>query len=355
MESLSTPPRSPLWGENSPLDDSLMPLTRPSAIFGPSLPIAAEPIAPPVVAALGDETWHSDILAQAAMLFANADYLTATYDLNAQGMVELHDAIIVPQWSQPFGQLLLSQLLVTPHPSNVQVLDVACGTGYPTLDIARYLGQNADVAGVDTWMLAIEHAKRKATTAWLRNVSFLHGDIAHFAMPEEHFDIVTSNLGYTSFADRARALAVMTRLTRPNGWVLLTTPLQTAFREFLDIYHNVLSELALTSSVDALVALVKGRPTVASTRAAVERTGLVVEREVTDRHVLTFIDARDFLTSPIIALNFMIGWRAIVPDVALRRLVFNEIERRLNIIATTQGELRFEVPMLCLSTRRDVR
>lgn len=294
-------------------------------------------------------------LTEAAALFANADYLTATYDLNATGVAELYDAVVVPAFSKPFGELLLSQLLVVPRPSGAQVLDVACGTGYPTLDIARFLGSDADVAGIDTWQSAIERGRRRAGDQWLRNVTFLQGDIAHSTLPEEHFDLITCNLGYTSFADRGRAIAVMTRLTRAGGSILLTTPLQTAFREFIDLYHVILSELQLTTCVDALVALVKGRPTVASTRAALERTGLVIEREVTDRVTLRFVDAHDFLTSPIIALGFMVGWRAIVPDIALRRLVFNEVERRLDARASEQGGLTFEVPMLCLGARRVIR
>lgn len=342
----------PSWGNPAP--DERGPAARPAPIFGSAKPEAA-PAAPHVVATATVDPLRAAALADAAATFANADYLAATYDLSGRGMTELYDAVVVPHWSQPFADLLLSQLLVLPRPSGAQVLDVACGTGFPTLEIARFLGQNADVAGIDTWANALESARRKATEEWLRNVSFVQGDIAHATLPEAHFDLVTCNLGYTSFADRGRALAVMARLTRPGGWVVMTTPLQTAFREFLDLYHAVLTDLALTASVDGLLALVKGRPTIATARATLERTGMAVEREVTDHFTLRFVDAHDFLTSPIIALSFMIGWRALVPDVALRRLVFNEVERRLDAKAAAEGGLTFDVPILCLSARRVVR
>jgi arsenite methyltransferase len=294
----------------------------------------------------------SAALTRAAARFAHTDYLSASFDLNDEGMVELYEAIVVPQWSRPFGEMLLSQLLVVPRPTGAQVLDVACGPGYPTLEIARFLGQDTDVVGIDIWAAAIDRARRKASDAWLRNVSFLLGDFLHAQLPELHFDLITCNLGYNSFADRGRALALMSRLARPGGWVLITTPLQTALRDFLDLYHAVLNDLQLTTCVDALVALVKGRPTIASARSALERTGMVVEREVSEQFTLTFADARDFFTSPVIALSFLPGWRAIVPDLALRRVVFNEVERRLNLRAAAEGRLRFDVPMLCLGAHR---
>ncbi len=347
---MSQPSRPSWWGASSPQD---APSPSPaSGIFRPLTP-PDTPATPPLIAP--EDPLQTALLAEAAERFATADYLTATYDPNVPGVPELHDAVVVPQWSKPFGEILLSQLLVIPRPASPQVLDVACGTGYPTLDIARFLGQSADVAGLDIWPAAIEFAKRKASAEWLRNVTFLTGDIGKAQLPEDHFDIITCNIGYTSFADRARSLAAMTRLTVPGGWLLLTTPLQTAFREFLDLYHRVLTELQLTACVDALVALVKGRPTIASVRSAVERTGMLIDREVADSFTLSFVNAQDFLTSPIIALGFMVGWRAIVPDLALRRLVFNEITRRLDAHANAKGGLRFEIPVLCLCARRMAR
>jgi arsenite methyltransferase len=322
---------------------------QPTPIFAPP-PFAAANAAPLVTEP--DDPLRSPMLHEAVAQFAGADYLTATYDLNARGMAELYDAVVVPQWSRPFGDMLLSQLLVIPRPHAAHVLDVACGTGYPTLEIARLLGHDAAIVGLDIWRSAIERAQRKATDAWLSNLSFQVGDIAHAAFPENDCDLITCNLAYTSFADRSRALAQMARLLKPNGWLLLTTPLQTAFREFLDLYHTVLSELQLTTCMDALVALVKGKPTITAARGALERTGLEIEREVADTFTLHFADAHDFFTSPVIALGFMVGWRAIVPDVALRRLVFNELERRLNLRAAAENGLHFAVPYLCLCARK---
>jgi methylase of polypeptide subunit release factors len=78
------------------------------------------------------------------------------------GFAEVYDAVLRPEWSAPFGRLLLSMFLTLPRTTGWQVLDVACGAGYPTLELARFLGQTSDIAGIDVWNEAIAIARRKA-------------------------------------------------------------------------------------------------------------------------------------------------------------------------------------------------
>ncbi|HEV2456769.1 MAG TPA: class I SAM-dependent methyltransferase [Ktedonobacterales bacterium] len=281
------------------------------------------------------------------------DFLTITYDPRDPGFAELYDAVVVPQWSLPFGRLLLSAFLTLPRDSGWQVLDVACGTGYPALELARFLGQDCDLAGMDTWEEAIQIARRKASEQWLRNVSFVVADVMGHSLPEGAFDTITCNLGLTSFADRAGALGAMWRLLRPSGQLLLTLPLQAAMREFLDTYYLTLRDLRLESYMRDLSQLVASRPTVEQAHKLVERAGFEVQRTLTETFALRFPTPRAFLTSPVIQTTYMESWRAVVPDLTVRRLVFNEVERRLQArIQASGGELRLTVPMLCVCAVR---
>lgn len=282
-----------------------------------------------------------------------ADYLTVTYDPRDPGFTELHDAVIVPQWSVPFGRLLLSVLLTLTRDTGWQMLDVACGTGYPTLEVARYVGQDCDLAGIDVWEEAIALARRHANDAWLRNVTFLVADILESGLPERTFDTVTCNLGLTSFPDRSGALGAMWRLLRPQGQLLLTVPLQSAMREFLDTYYLTLRDLKLDDYMRALGQQIATRPTIQEMQGLVERAGFEVQRVVTDSFTLRFPTPLAFLRSPVIQTTYMASWRALVPDLTVRRLVFNEVERRLQARAdATGGDLLMTVPMLCISASR---
>lgn len=297
--------------------------------------VGGEPLSPPALA-----------------LSARADtedYLTVSYDVREPGFAELYDALIAPQWSEPFGRLLLSAFLTLPRESGWQGLDVACGAGYPTLELARYIGQDCDLAGIDIWDEAIALATRKAREAWLRNVTFVVADVMNSGLPDGAFDAITCNLGLTSFSDRGGALGAMWRLLRQRGYILLTTPLQSAMREFLDIYYLTLRDLKLGDYQRALAQQIALRPTIAETRRLMERAGFQVTREVTDTFTLRFPSPLAFLRSPLVQTTYMLSWRSLIPDLTIRRLVFNEVERRLEARAQVNGgELAMTVPMLCL-------
>lgn len=297
--------------------------------------MGAEPLSPPALA----------LSARAE----TEDYLTVTYDVREPGFAELYDALIAPRWSEPFGRLMLSAFLTLPRESGWQGLDVACGTGYPTLELARYIGQDCDLAGIDIWEEAIALAIRKARDAWLRNVTFLAADVLDSGLPDGSFDTITCNLGLTSFTDRGGALGAMWRLLRQRGHILLTTPLQSAMREFLDIYYLTLRDLKLGDYQRALAQQIALRPTIAETHRQMERAGFQVVRDVTDTFTLRFPSTMAFLRSPLIQMTYMLGWRSIIPDQTIRRLVFNEVERRLEARRQVNGgELTMTTPMLCL-------
>jgi arsenite methyltransferase len=306
---------------------------------------------------LGHQRQPGDGLSPAALAISaraeTSDYLTVEYNPREPGFAELYDALIVPQWSVPFGRMLLSAFLTLPRGAGWQVLDVACGTGYPTLELARFLGADCDVAGIDVWEEAVQIARRKAADEWLRNVTFLSADILHHTLPDGTFDTITCNLGLPSFADRPAALGAMWRLLRPKGQLLLTLPLQPALREFLDTYYLTLRELRLDDYVRAFSRLVAERPTIEQARKLVEGAGFAIQRELTESFVLRFPTPLAFLRSPLVQTTYMASLRAVVPDETVRRLVFNEVERRLQRrIEASGGELRMTVPMLCLCATR---
>ena len=54
--------------------------------------------------------------------------------LKVEKLARIYDDEIAPVWGTRFGKMLLRNLAV---PERGQVLDISCGTGYPTIEILR--------------------------------------------------------------------------------------------------------------------------------------------------------------------------------------------------------------------------
>lgn len=280
------------------------------------------------------------------------EYLTRTYDMTRFAAAELYESTVVPLWSEPFGQMLLSAFQELPRQPGWQVVDVGCGTGYPTLDLASLLGTDGDVAGLDVWGAGIEYARAGASELRLNNVTFLVADVAECDLPDGSFDAAICNLGLPGFASPDAALRGIARLLRPDGMLLLTTNLRGTMPEFFETYRAVLNDLGLLDLSWDVERLVYLQPTPERVEALLDMAGFSVERLRNDQFVLEFPDGSAFLRSPMIGLAFLQSWRSVIGDLSLRRVVFNEIERRLNARAAACGRLDLIVPMLCVTARR---
>lgn len=116
---------------------------------------------------------------------------------------------------------------LNPQPGE-RVLDVGCGAGSSTIDIARRVGSDGFVRGFDISPTMIAGARRLAETSRIDNVAFEVGDAMVAPFPPEH-DGVYSRFGVMFFSDAARGFANMRNALRADGrlaFVCWQTPLK---------------------------------------------------------------------------------------------------------------------------------
>ncbi len=130
---------------------------------------------------------------------------------------------------------LLPRVHVRPSPA---VLDLCCGTGINLLEVARVLGACRRLHGIDLAPGMIEEARRKADAAGLAAV-FDVGDAEHLDLEEASFDLVICNSAYHWFADRAGAIAEMSRVLSPGGQVLVSSVVAPGYREWVRVVDDV--------------------------------------------------------------------------------------------------------------------
>jgi SAM-dependent methyltransferase len=103
----------------------------------------------------------------------------------------------------------------------MHVLELACGTGDPALEIARRVGPNGRVTATDLSPQMLDECRRNASVAGITNMDFAAADAENLQFGRGSFDRVTSRLGAMYFVDVHRALAEIKRVLVPEGIVTL--------------------------------------------------------------------------------------------------------------------------------------
>ena len=101
-----------------------------------------------------------------------------------------------------------------------RALDVCCGTGDFAFELARRVGDDGEVVGVDFSAPMIDLARKKSARGRWGNVSFIVANACSIPFEESSFDCVTVGFGLRNVADVGEALREMARVTKPGGTVI---------------------------------------------------------------------------------------------------------------------------------------
>lgn len=115
-----------------------------------------------------------------------------------------------------------ASLALDEHPvsKGEHVLDVGCGFGESTLDLARRVGPLGTVHGVDCCDAFIERAEADAQAANASNVQFsvCDAEVSDFPKP---YDLLFSQYGTMFFSNATGAMTNLRRQLRPGGRLLM--------------------------------------------------------------------------------------------------------------------------------------
>ena len=104
------------------------------------------------------------------------------------------------------------------------ILDVACGPGTITVDLAALVGADGTVTGVDQVDHQFDIGRRIAAERGLDNVTFRTADAYALPFDDQRFDRVFSNALLEHVADPQAIVDEFRRVLRPGGTVALATP-----------------------------------------------------------------------------------------------------------------------------------
>ena len=122
---------------------------------------------------------------------------------------EVYEAFFVPALFQRWARPVAAAARIK---SGQNVLDVACGTGALTREIAERVGSEGGATGLDinAGMLAV--ARQKCPS-----IEWRQGEAEVLPFNDNRFDAVVSQFGLMFFRDRKQAIEEMARVLRPGG------------------------------------------------------------------------------------------------------------------------------------------
>ncbi|GAC1531783.1 MAG: methyltransferase domain-containing protein [Acidimicrobiales bacterium] len=128
-----------------------------------------------------------------------------------------------------------------------RLLDVGCGPGTITVDLARRVAPGPTV-GVDASAAVVAEAQTTAQSSGASTVTFLTGDVYALDSDDASFDVVHAHQVLQHLSDPVAALGEMRRVLAPGGilavrdsdyGVFSWTPPNAMLERWLDIYHQV--------------------------------------------------------------------------------------------------------------------
>lgn len=147
-----------------------------------------------------------------------------------------------------------SAAYLTPHlHPGLSLLDIGCGPGTLTVDLARRVAPGR-VVGIDASGAVLDGARRRADDAGV-DVEFAEGDVYRLDLPDDAFDVVHAHQLLQHLTDPVAALREMRRVTRPGGIVAIRDSDYGAFTWYpassgLDDWRHLYREVTVANGAE---------------------------------------------------------------------------------------------------------
>lgn len=124
----------------------------------------------------------------------------------------------------------------------MRVLDLACGRGEPAIPAAHAVGAHGSVLGIDADAAVLELARARAEREGLRHIRFEAVAAEQLErLGEAPFDRVLSRWGLMYLADPLAVLRALTRVMRPQGWLVLALWAEPARVDYYTLPRQLLA------------------------------------------------------------------------------------------------------------------
>jgi ubiquinone/menaquinone biosynthesis C-methylase UbiE len=194
------------------------------------------------------------------------------------------------------------------------VLDISCGTGYPTIEILRRMREGSRLIAIDASSAMLDVARRKVPELGplgKKGVFFrTESAVPKLSFADDVYDLVVCNLGLGEMPSLEVALRDFARVCKRGGEVRCTLPLLGTFQEFHDLFREVLIKHDKHDALERLERLIARYPTVDHVERCMKSAQLAGGIEI-EEFSLLFKSSREFFFAPVIEYGPLADWKEI--------------------------------------------
>jgi ubiquinone/menaquinone biosynthesis C-methylase UbiE len=152
-------------------------------------------------------------------------------------VAEFYESTLVPLIFRPYARDLAERTLPLAPGS---VLEVACGTGVVTRELAAVLPEECTIVATDLSEAMVAHGQQVGST---RPVTWRQADVMALPYAEGSFDAVVCQFAVMFFPDRVAAYREIRRVLRPGGAFLFNVWNSIEQNEFADVVTKAVGAL----------------------------------------------------------------------------------------------------------------
>ena len=267
-----------------------------------------------------------------------------SYDFSDNVFVSAYDGC--PFWSSQFGLTIMNKI---DFKESAVVLDVGTGTGFPAIEIAERMGNEATVYAIDIWDAGLKRAETKAEELGIENIVFKNASVLSLPFDEEFFDLIISNNCLNNIPEYDKALRECYRVLKREGVLIQTFNLPDTFKEFYDIFRDLLLEKNMLREIEALNNhIFDKRKNTVFTLDAAEKTGFKIMNASEYSFLWRFYNGTSLLNHSFVKMAWLSEWQCII-DISLRETFFSDLEYKLNAYANENHGLSLTIPYSCVT------
>jgi SAM-dependent methyltransferase len=166
---------------------------------------------PSLMLPVNDEEQGSD-MDQLATDGPNAQQIEYWNHVSGDRWVDMGD--VIDAQIAPLGEAAMERARIAP---GERVLDIGCGCGQTTLELATRVGADGSVLGLDISNPMLARARERAGHADLGNVEFQQADAQIYEFDAAGFDLLFSRFGVMFFSSPVEAFTNLLSALRPGG------------------------------------------------------------------------------------------------------------------------------------------